>query len=412
MRTHYLAVLCILFLAFSTSKVQCQSNGPELPTGNYIVVGAYFPSGKFYLEKFVASLQAKGLSAKSGFETDRNLYYVYLEVYQDFRESIRQMEEVRKNPELGNAWVRVIRNGKGSFNVVSERIKPVEPEKTVATIEQAETKQPVQPKIAKADTVIKVDPILSDPPIDNTKPAPLYIPITLKNVDVFVSINDAQKNKTIQGTIEVIDTERSKLMDKIKGNEYLKLPDPKSKSGQISLICNVFGYRKEQRELSYPTPTSEQAELIGNFYMVNFDMVRYQRGDVNILYNIFFYNDAAIMLPESKYELNQMLEMMQDNPAMKIVLHGHTNGNSHGQIITMGPSKDFFKLTKDVKSSLGSSKELSNQRALVIREWLLFNGIEANRVDVKPWGGKKMLHDKNSVHAKKNIRVEVEVVED
>ena len=178
------------------------------------------------------------------------------------------------------------------------------------------------------------------------------------------------------------------------------------------MICNVFGYRREQREISFPVPTDEQAEMVGNFYMVKFDLIRLQKGDISVLYNVFFYNDAAIMLPESKYELNQLMSLLQDNPAIKIVLHGHTNGNALGKIVTMGISKDFFSLTKDVKTGSGSSKELSNQRAIVIREWLLANGVAADRVTVKPWGGKRMLHDKNSVHAKKNIRVEVEVVED
>jgi outer membrane protein OmpA-like peptidoglycan-associated protein len=168
-----------------------------------------------------------------------------------------------------------------------------------------------------------------------------------------------------------------------------------------------------QREISYPNPIlGEEAEISGDFYMVNFEMVRLQKGDISVLYNVYFYNDAAIMLPESKYELNQLLNMLVENPTIKIILHGHSNGNARGKIITMGSGKDYFSLTKDVKTSNGSARELSNQRAIIIRDWLLANGITADRVTVKPWGGKRMLHDKNGVNAKKNIRVEVEVMED
>jgi outer membrane protein OmpA-like peptidoglycan-associated protein len=250
--------------------------------------------------------------------------------------------------------------------------------------------------------------------VDNPPVASGFFENTLKNTEVFMSIYDAQKNRVIQGEIEVVDTERGRLISKMKGNEYVMLPDPKSKSGQISLICSVFGYRRLQREIAYPTPvTDEQAELFGNFFVVKFDMVRYQKGDIHTLYKVFFYNDAAVMLPESRYELNSLLDMMNENPRYKIVLHGHSNGNARGKIIMMGPSKDFFAITKDVRVvENGSARELSNQRALTIREWLIANGVAPDRVDVKPWGGKRMIHDKMGVNAKKNIRVEVEVVED
>jgi hypothetical protein len=54
------------------------------------------------------------------------------------------------------------------------------------------------------------------------------------------------------------------------------------------------------------------------------------------------------MLPESKYELNRLLEFMNSSDRYKIMLHGHTNGNARGKIVTMGPSQNFFELTNDV----------------------------------------------------------------
>ena len=175
----------------------------------------------------------------------------------------------------------------------------------------------------------------------------------------------------------------------------------------------MLGYRKAQQEISFSNPILDgQTEMIDNHYLVKFNLVRYQKGDTRVLYNVFFYNDAAIMLPESKYELNQLLDMMKENTNYKITLHGHTNGGARGDIITMGPSKDFFALNKDVKKGSGSSTELSSQRAKTIREWLMTNGVSGDRVGVEAWGGKRMLYDKNGVNAKKNIRVEVEVVQD
>ena len=115
------------------------------------------------------------------------------------------------------------------------------------------------------------------------------------------------------------------------------------------------------------------------------------------------------MIPESKYELNRLLQMMQENTNYRIRLHGHTNSNAHGKIITIGAEKNLFDL-KGANESIGSSKELSMQRAVVIKEYLIANGIDASRIETKAWGGKRPLYDKNSVNAKKNVRVEVEIL--
>ncbi|HLZ17379.1 MAG TPA: OmpA family protein, partial [Cyclobacteriaceae bacterium] len=210
--------------------------------------------------------------------------------------------------------------------------------------------------------------------------------------------------------------ERARLITRVKANTYLNLPNPGTKSGQLSLISKTFGFRNEQHELHYRTTETDTiqpyVELVGNFYMVNFGLSKIHKGDISTLYNVYFYNDAAIMLPESKYQLNSLLQMFRENPSFKIILHGHTNGGGRGKIIYMGPSKDFFTVTKDAVQGSGSAKELSEARAEVIREWLAAQGISNDRVTVKGWGGSRMIHDKNSVHARKNIRVDVEVIEE
>ena len=104
--------------------------------------------------------------------------------------------------------------------------------------------------------------------------------------------------------------------------------------------------------------------------------------------------------------------MMNENPNYRIRLHGHTNGNYHGSIISMGDNGDFFSMGDDVKKSMGTSKKLSTERAEVIKKYLIANGIAADRIEIKAWGGKRPIYDKNSPNARKNVRVEVEVLEE
>ncbi|HEY8935253.1 MAG TPA: OmpA family protein, partial [Cyclobacteriaceae bacterium] len=134
-------------------------------------------------------------------------------------------------------------------------------------------------------------------------------------------------------------------------------------------------------------------------------------GDIVVLYNVFFFKDAAVMMPESKYEVDNLLEMMNENPKCRIRLHGHTNGNATGKIISMGETKNFFSLTGS-KEGLGTAKALSQERASVIRDYLVENGIDTRRMEIKAWGGKRGLYDKESTKARENVRVEVEIIED
>jgi len=101
---------------------------------------------------------------------------------------------------------------------------------------------------------------------------------------------------------------------------------------------------------------------------------------------------------------------MKENEKYRIRLHGHSNGNHHGKIIRVGETKNFFSVAEDAKTSMGTAKELSEARAEVIKDYLVASGVEASRIEVKAWGGKKPIYDKHSVNAKKNIRVEVEII--
>lgn len=239
--------------------------------------------------------------------------------------------------------------------------------------------------------------------------------MTLGNTEVFISLFDAATNRIIDGEVQVIDTERNRLITKVKGNEYLMLPDPKTQSGLLTLIAEVFGYRKQQVEINYPLPLKDTVkphiDLMGTTLAVLFDMVRYRKGDITTLYNVYFFNDAAVMLPESRYELGQLLEMMKENPRYRIRLHGHTNGNYHGRILALGPDKNYFSLT-GARERIGSAKDLSYERASTIKQYLVDNGIAADRIEIKAWGGKRPLYDRHGANARKNVRVEVEVLED
>ena len=411
-------------LISATSFAQDIAPQKLLPAGYYVVVAAYRTGQENFAQKYVNELNTKNaeLHASYGFDEHKKMYFVYLDRYGEFNTSVDEMLKARKDAGFGGAWVRVLKTGvvqeyeevaavkEAPAKKSAEKAGPVAEEKK-AEVKQEGLKEAEEPKEEKKSNELTDEEIGVQPKMD-----PVKIPHSMFNTPVFLSLFNARNNKVVKGEVQVIDVDRNALIKKVKGNDYLTLPDPKSKTGKISLVADVFGYRKAQKEMNYKDQiaqgTEAYKEMFGNFILVEFDLVRIQKGDIATLYNVYFYNDAAIMQPDSQNELNSLLALMEEKPTSKIILHGHTNGNASGKIITMGNSKDFFSINGDVKEGFGSSKELSEERAKTIKEWLVSKGIAENRVAIKAWGGGKMIHDKHSVNAKKNVRVEVELVED
>jgi outer membrane protein OmpA-like peptidoglycan-associated protein len=385
---------CLSF-ALVLSSLLGYGQSSNLADGHYLVVASFSPHHEDYAQRMVSKLNKIGRAAKYGFDENRKYWYVYTYQSTDKETCKTETLKLRSEAAFADAWTHSIGQGKSTD----------EPSATIAIKEVVEeTKVPEEKKSAETE-------VIPNPPAK-----PVYEPQNLNTTPVFLSLFNSTNNEVQDGEVEIIDPEKSKLISRVKGNEYLTLPNPGNSSGKLLLISNVFGYRKEELEVNYKNTEADTlkpyVQLVGDFYMINFGLVRIQKGDISTLYNVYFFNDAAVMLPTSQYQLNSLLKLMNSSPTMRITLHGHTNGGGRGKIIYMGPSKNFFAITKDAKQGSGSAQQLSEARAETIKQWLVSQGIAENRIIVKGWGGGRMIYDKDSQHARKNIRVDVEVTED
>jgi outer membrane protein OmpA-like peptidoglycan-associated protein len=423
MKKFYLLAL----LAWLCGKLSAQTTN-ELPAGYYVVVAAYDNQREEYAALYTETLKAKNYQASYGFNKTKNLFFVYIDQNGNLKDALQSMYRVRKESSFEGAWVRVV---PGIIGQSAEPPKPVITPEVLAKTgdvpvkeEKRESKKEEKKETANiVDVPLKEEqPVVTETKVEEqatTEPEEKIIqhtPMTLGNSEIFLSLFNASNNRIVDGEVTIVDAERGRVLKTVKGNEYTTLPDPKSTSGKLLMICDVFGYRKLQHEVNFKNPQADTVnyyfQRMGLSFVVTFDLVRYRKGDIQTLSHVYFFNDAAIMLPESLYEVNVLLQMMTENPNMKVRLRGHTNGNYHGKIVKMGPDKSFFALTKQSVSVVGSAKQLSYERAEIIKEYLLTKGIAADRIEVKGYGGKKPLFDKHGANAKKNVRVEVEVLAD
>jgi len=401
-----LLVISSFFQPTAVARLE-QTSSDTIP--NYVVIGAF--KNHTNAIRFTDHAQ-KDLKLNAKFEMNvrRNLYYVYVLNTEDLEAAVLEAKRLRAESEFTDTWVyRGSFDGSGAEPVV---IIPTvsAPETTSAVTENVASQTVATTDAAKTDSVAAVAPESSNVPAETGAS-----PDDSKEGTTFLfKISRATDLKRIRGDVDVIDLDRSRKMGTYKGNLAVKVSSPQSKSGNMALICEVFGYRKVQREINYNDPevgTDIIRDATGSV-VIPFELERMKKGDIAVMYNVYFFKDAAVMRPESRYEVNSLLEMLNENPKYRIMIHGHTNGNAAGKIIAMNKdTQNFFSLT-DTKEGFGSAKELSEQRATLIRDYMVNNGIDTKRMELKAWGGKKPIHDKMSQRAQENVRVEIEILED
>ena len=387
--------------------------GPNDERPNYVVIGAF----RVYKNAIRFTAHAhKDLKLNAKFELNpyRKLYYVYVLSTDDQSLAINEAKRLREESEFRDTWVY--------FGNLGDR--PIDPEDnsaggqdinplTAGTINEVSKTDNTTAAVLNSDTGAD-----SQLPTQSTRSIPTGAAgDKMKSLDEASGKNfhfkvfRASDNSTVEGDVDAIDTEKTRKIGTYKANIPVRLPN--SNLSKVSFVCEVFGYRKVQRDMDYANPEADGLlKDESGAVVVPFELARLQKGDIAIMYNVYFFKDAAIMRPESRYEVSSLLDMLKENPKYKIKLHGHTNGGAAGKIISMGKGSDNFFSLNNTKDGFGSAKQLSEERADVIRSYMIQNAIEPSRIEIKAWGGKRPLHDKHSTRAQENVRVEVEILED
>ncbi|MDH5379862.1 MAG: OmpA family protein [Cyclobacteriaceae bacterium] len=145
--------------------------------------------------------------------------------------------------------------------------------------------------------------------------------------------------------------------------------------------------------VSVPTyiPQSENVNLqIGSQRELNFSLLPVEVGVTVNLKNVLFKRGTADFLPGTTSALNSVVELMKDNPNLKIELSGHTDNT--------GIAK------KNVK--------LSQARVKVVKKYLVQQGVSKNRITGIGYGGDKPIASNRTEATRKlNRRVEFTITE-
>ena len=373
----------------------------ELPSGYFMVVAAYKSVGEGYASRYAAELNKQGFNADYGLSYSKNMYFVYINRYDDKTTAINKINSTREDTPFKATWVYSYKAKNPSVEKAATALPPVEEQEVPEKVDEA----PI-------DIPIHEDSITGN--VDKT-----VIPEVAPDLSriILFEAREARTQEPVDVEITIFDPYKERELITMKSGETKRVEPPTNDRNMARVTTNSFGWRRDAVSFNFIEPITDSTNYFlrvsNDTLVLYFDMHRMRRGDIQTLLNVYYYPNSSIMRPVSKLQLHELLDMMVSNPSMKIKLHGHTNSNSRGAYTRLAENDTtFFKMTNTHEETNGSAKNLSYDRANTLKEYLGHHGVSGDRIEVTGWGGKKMIYDENSVAATRNIRVEVEVTQE
>ncbi len=197
-------------------------------------------------------------------------------------------------------------------------------------------------------------------------------------------VTDKTTGKPVEAEVELFDITSGELAtaaysDPQTGEFLVALPVGQ----EYALNASAEGYLFFSENYNVPETAVNEP------YTLNVPLSPLTAGSTIALRNIFFNTASYVLLPASNAELEKLARLLKANPDLRIELGGHTD---------------------DVGSDDANLK-LSDQRANAVRDHLIAQGIEADRITAKGYGETKPIATNDTEEGRAgNRRTEVTVL--
>lgn len=368
----------------------------------YVVIGAF--KNLANAERLVAKANQQGLQATLQLNAARDLNYVFVLQTSDSKEAFARVIKVKAETEYKDAWVFA-----GSLGDVAATPAVVEKEpEPIVTQPEPVIEKPVEVVPAPAEEP-KADSVAMPPAVEPATVEPVVIEKPAGKPFVFRMTSEATGNE-ITGEIHVLESGKATQYQSFRSNETVYLLPPKNRAATYQIITFAPGYKEMKRTINYADPAASASETGPNQeFVISLPLVRVKTGDYIEFSNVRFFQNTAILQPDSKNELDGLVQLMNENAKYKINIHGHVNGEGNRDIVSKGNSTEFFDTNNDNLKENANAKRLSQLRADIVKEYLVSQGINESRIQTKGEGGKQLIYPKGSTLASRNDRVEVEI---
>ncbi|MCZ2460794.1 MAG: OmpA family protein [Chitinophagales bacterium] len=193
---------------------------------------------------------------------------------------------------------------------------------------------------------------------------------------------DKKTGKGLPSAVELIDLSAKEPVSKIQTDESGKylVTLPVGKDYAFNVNRKGYLFYSDNFLLSQHSPDST--------YEKNIALQPIEVNASVILKNIFFDVNKYDLKPESQVELDKLVQLLTDNPTLKVEISGHT----------------------DNTGTTADNLVLSNNRAKSVVNYLISKGIAANRLTYKGYGESQPIADNKTNEGRaQNRRTEMKV---
>jgi outer membrane protein OmpA-like peptidoglycan-associated protein/tetratricopeptide (TPR) repeat protein len=196
-------------------------------------------------------------------------------------------------------------------------------------------------------------------------------------------VYDSATGKGLSAIVELIDLSSKRVVTELQtdadGNYLSTLPLGRN----YAFSVNKKGY------LFYSNRFMLKEVVSGDHFEVNIPLQPFAKGANIVLRNILFETGKFVLLSESMTELDKIVSILRENPALKVQISGHTDN----------VGKDADNLV------------LSASRAKAVVEYIITKGILAARLTHKGFGAAQPVADNSTEQGRSlNRRTEMTVI--
>ena len=130
---------------------------------------------------------------------------------------------------------------------------------------------------------------------------------------------DAKDKNGLPSSVELSDVSSGQLISKVQTDEMGNFLTTLTVGKKYAFSVNRKGY------LFYSENYNLSDQSIDSIYTADIPLQPIESGAAIVLKNIFFDSKKADLKPESTTELNKVIQLLKDNPQLKILITGHTD---------------------------------------------------------------------------------------
>ena len=240
---------------------------------------------------------------------------------------------------------------------------------------------PADPPLPFSDTVSAKIEIIAPPVV----PAVIPEAEKVRMLNLNGKVSDSETGEPVPANIDIIDFNTDSVIvsgarSDADGSYLVRIPYVKS----FLIAMRASGFLSDLKRVDMPDTYFKDS------FTLDVTLTKVKVGKKVVLNNILFETGKSVLAAGSYTELGRLLNIMLDNPKIRIEISGHTDNTGNQQ----------------------TNLKLSEQRALAVAQYLGKKGVDPSRTDYKGYGSLQPVADNTTPQGRaRNRRVEFKILE-